>query len=258
MLGKLIKYEFKATGRIFLPMFAALLIVAAFNRLFISLNFAIPSIIGTTISVILIIGVFVLTLIITIQRFYKNLLSSEGYLMFTLPVKSDSLIWSKLIVATIWSIASVIIVVLAISIMAITGIDIRDIINGFSELIIHLQLGSANLILYGIEFITLIVLSLFSGILMLYACMALSLLVNKHRGLCAFGVFIIFNIITQVISVLAIIIGIELELDNLFQSLSIVQMAHVVLIASNIISLVSSAVCYILTRLMLTRKLNLE
>ena len=37
-----------------------------------------------------IIAAFVITLIVIIQRFYKNLLTDEGYLMFTLPVKAHS------------------------------------------------------------------------------------------------------------------------------------------------------------------------
>ena len=53
MLGKLMKYEFKATGRIFLPMFGALIVVAAVNRLFMGPE---PQrsrkMIGTTVSVV--------------------------------------------------------------------------------------------------------------------------------------------------------------------------------------------------------------
>ena len=109
MLGKLMKYEFKATARIFLPMFAALLVVSLVSRIFITLRVETPMAIGIALSVIMIIAVCVITLIITLQRFYKNLLTNEGYLMFTLPVKTDSIIWSKMIVATIWSILSLII-----------------------------------------------------------------------------------------------------------------------------------------------------
>ena len=39
MLKKLLKYEFIATGRIFLPLYGALLIVAFIQRLFLNLNF---------------------------------------------------------------------------------------------------------------------------------------------------------------------------------------------------------------------------
>lgn len=34
MLGKLLKYELKASGRIFIPLYIAILIVAVFNGIF--------------------------------------------------------------------------------------------------------------------------------------------------------------------------------------------------------------------------------
>ena len=86
MLGKLMKYEFMATGRTFLPLFAALILVSIVNRLLSSLGLNVPSAIGTVVSVILMVGVAVVTLLITLQRFRNNLLSNEGYLMMTLPV----------------------------------------------------------------------------------------------------------------------------------------------------------------------------
>lgn len=258
MLGKLLKYEFKATGRIFLPMLGALLIVSMINRLFSSLNFEVPSIIGTAISVILIIGIFALTLIITIQRFSKNLLGSEGYLMFTLPVKSDSLIWSKLIIATIWNIISMIVVVIAITIMAMTNISIIDIVEFISDTLRFLGIRGGNIPLLGIETIVTIILSLFAFILMLYACLALSMLVNKRRGLCAFAVFVIFNIISQIIASLTASTGILRSLYEFATGLSSPQIVHTALIITIIIELIDCAIFYILTRYMLTRKLNLE
>ena len=41
-----------------------------------------------------------------LQRFYKNLLSGEGYLMHTLPVRPWQHIASKLIAAVVWTVLS--------------------------------------------------------------------------------------------------------------------------------------------------------
>lgn len=38
MLGKLLKYELKASGRIFIPLYIAILIVAVFNGIFMNTN----------------------------------------------------------------------------------------------------------------------------------------------------------------------------------------------------------------------------
>ena len=39
MLGRLIKYEFKATARTFLPLYGVLLLLAGLNRLFMEFKF---------------------------------------------------------------------------------------------------------------------------------------------------------------------------------------------------------------------------
>ncbi len=91
MLGKLIKYEIKATARTFLPLFAALLISAGIYKLISALSAKAPQapeIISLILYNIILVGVFVMTFVVMVQRFYKNLLSDEGYLMFTLPVKA--------------------------------------------------------------------------------------------------------------------------------------------------------------------------
>jgi hypothetical protein len=258
MLGKLMKYEFKATGRIFLPLFGALLIVAVFNRIFSSLNFKIPQIIGTSISVIMIVSICVIALILTIQRFSRNLLSKEGYLMFTLPVSTDGLIWSKLLVASIWSVISMVAVFIAIAIMAATGDCFQQLMNGIREFIRCIQEGGFNMVLLMLEGILLGIASLFSGILLLYACMALSLFVNKHRVGFAFLMYIAFSIIGQTItSILATTISFT-RIEDLFTNMSSYGQIQTVFGGAFLWLLISGGVFYILTRYMLKNRLNLE
>lgn len=105
MLGKLIKYEFKACGRTFFPLYIGILVLAAINGLCnnynifsigdngTSLSFSIENVQGILMLVLfaLFVALFVLTILLTIQRFKKNLLDEEGYLMFTLPVSTKVL-----------------------------------------------------------------------------------------------------------------------------------------------------------------------
>ena len=67
--------------------------------------------------------------------------------MFTLPVSTDELIWSKLFVASIWTVLSCIVVMLAITIMAVTGESFRRMLDMFSEFFRSLSAGGANAIL---------------------------------------------------------------------------------------------------------------
>ena len=89
MLGKLLKYEFRATGRLFLPLYGALVIFALINALLLSFREIpqLPAVLAMLVNILLAIAVFVVTFIVMIQRFYKNLLSDEGYLMFTKKLK---------------------------------------------------------------------------------------------------------------------------------------------------------------------------
>ena len=61
-----------------------------------------------------IIGVFIVAFILMLQRFYKNLLGDEGYIMFTLPASVHQHVWSKLIVSAVWFIATGVVVILSL------------------------------------------------------------------------------------------------------------------------------------------------
>lgn len=127
MLGKLIKYEFKACGRTFFPLYIGILVLAAINGLCnnynifsigdngSSLGFSIENVQGILMLVLfaLFVALFVLTILLTIQRFKKNLLDEEGYLMFTLPVSTKSLILSKYLVAIIFIVLSTLVAVVS-------------------------------------------------------------------------------------------------------------------------------------------------
>lgn len=258
MLGKLMKYEFKSTGRIYLPLFAALLIVSFFNRIFIVLNLSVPKIIGSTVSGFMMGAVLVIALILTIQRFSKNLLSREGYLMFTLPVSTDSLIWSKLLVASVWTIACCLVVLAAVAIMAVTGQTFESLRQSISEFFRSLSHFGVNGALAAVESIIAAVATLFTAILMLYVCMAMSLLVNRHRVGFAFLIYIIISVIGQtIIGVFATSVDYS-SFITYIQGLSgfgQFQMGYGIYFLS--VSIVG-IIFYIVTRYMLKNKLNLE
>ena len=260
MLGKLIKYEFMATGRVFLPLFAALLIVSAINRLFQNLNLEVPAVIGVILSVILIVGILVLTLILTLQRFQKNLMSNEGYLMMTLPVRPDSLILSKLFVASVWTAASTIIVTVSIMIMAMSGISISEILAQIRLFFEQIAIPAPQVVVYAIELIVLIVLSLFSGILLLYACMALSMLVNKRRWLFTFGAYIVITTAMQTILAVLVALGASFRIYDLLSinSMSDFGQIQIVILLVLVAEAAMCVVFYYITRHMLKNRLNLQ
>lgn len=108
MLGKLLKYDFRANLKIFLFIWPAIVVFALLERLLVEVAFSAGSI--AQILVIMTLGIFALALtgacifafVVSVIRFYSGLLRDEGYLMFTLPVKSWQLVLSKLISAFVF------------------------------------------------------------------------------------------------------------------------------------------------------------
>ena len=122
MLGKMLKYDLKAMSKTMLPFFLVIIGMTVLNSFFIhfewmsgiiagsSIIFGLFIALGVTALVMIItqfyllvaVAIFALTLIVMIQRFYKNLLGDEGYLTNTLPVGVDVILFSKLLSAMIW------------------------------------------------------------------------------------------------------------------------------------------------------------
>ena len=98
MLGKLLKLDIMFGWKKFAAM-AVAVVIAGFALPYImsAVAFAVTPLFAT---LLLIIGV--LCVYVCCQYFNRNLFGSEGYLMFTLPVKSGCIVASKLIVTVIW------------------------------------------------------------------------------------------------------------------------------------------------------------
>ena len=75
----------------------------------------------------------VMVLIFSISRFYKNLIRDEGYLMHTLPVPTWQLLVSKLITVYIWTVATVLIELICLS-MAFEDFNFFEIISNIFRL----------------------------------------------------------------------------------------------------------------------------
>ena len=140
MLTKLLKHEFRATARIMGPLYLILLAVAlGFNfsaRLMDTRNVVLNILAALVILayVAAIIGVFVVSFILMLQRFYKNLLGDEGYIMFTLPASVHQHVWSKLIVSAVWFIATGAVVVLSVFVAAADVSFFTDLLDVFPKL----------------------------------------------------------------------------------------------------------------------------
>ena len=130
MLKQLLKYEFKATKRLYFGLYLALALLSVVlgvsfrqeNAWADNTNFGRLEVILMIVYVSVILAIAVLCFVNTIQRFYQNLLGREGYLMHTLPVNENQLILSKLLTSMVWVLCSGLVGIVCITVMVSIGV----------------------------------------------------------------------------------------------------------------------------------------
>lgn len=263
MLGKLIKYEFKATGRTFLPLYAAILIVALVHRVFGRSSqelFEELNRVGdfTTIALVaLFMALGVITLVMTIQRFQKSLLSDEGYLMFTLPVKTRSLIASKMVVATTWVILSGAVGMMTFAILFINQEFLIEFQSMLPELLVMVKEtlqdeGGRQGVMLIVQCLIAGFLSYIQFTLVIYVSLAIGQFpkFQKHRTVAS---FIAFFVITTGMNWIIGTVGFTVAPEQLFDL-----NPNVLLCLANVISVGVLIGLFEATNYILNKHLNLE
>ena len=271
MLGKLLKYELKATSRVFIPLYIAILVVSIVNGL--SLNLEIFNIQGlaTIILMCLFISLFVITIVVTIQRFNKNLLKDEGYLMFTLPVSSKHLVLSKYLTSLIWTFLSFIVALLSFTIFTIIFMiptykyfDFSYFINEFNLLFSNML----NLNILG-QFLKIILLMIISYTIFIFnVYLALSVgqlpIFNRFRNVSSFIGFLVINLLISyaqnIVSLFVNDASVNIEaIDNINYAISsVTSIVSKGLNIAIVINLIIILVLFFATTYILDKKLNLE
>ena len=287
MLGKLLRYEFKATAKLFLYMYLAIFVIAAINMLLLPVEFGPESnnaffpIIFRGIMIFLYVmgalAVLVITVIAIISRFYKNQLGDEGYLMFTLPVSVDKHIFSKLIVATLWGLLSLLVIGLSLLLMLARLGSLRVITDFWTAL----TEGGLNPVFWLLGILFVLLLQAVAGNLQYYAAMAAGphLIRNRLGGsiLCYIIIYVIYNLVSVLLTFLWLMPAFNIPAGDLatmegadspalsvalgfigkngaaaINAQGLYWMGYALLLA-----LLTALPCYFFTRHMLTKKLNL-
>ncbi len=212
MLGKLIKHEFKATGRTMLPalgVFAVLAVVANVGYRFLSVSK--NSVINAMLTLFIVLffvavaAAGLVTVVIMINRFYKNLLQNEGYLMLTLPVNIHQLMWSKLIVSLVWFVATaaVVVLIIVLTIVNFSHMELARLFAGLPtftqllELIRAAGFRTFRLIFVGLEFLALCITAGLCFCLHFYAAISIGHCFTNHKGLWSVLSYICISIVTS-------------------------------------------------------------
>ena len=275
MLGKLLKQEFRATGRIMLPIFGALLILSVLANFSIRMmdqevtNSAVLNFLFVFLIVVFVLGIFgamLMTLLLMISRFHRNLLKDEGYLMHTLPVSVHGLVWSKMIVSLVWFIVTGLIVtaILFLTGLIQSGTNLADLFVQFpswaelKEILIGEGIRTGDIARFFAEWIVLMIVGILTTCLHFYAAMAMGHMFNKDKILLS---IVFFVVISFVLSLMTSLLGFRVNdvmlTAETFGPKEIFGFTHKLLVFSLGTEVFQGALLYFATTLSLRRGLNL-
>ena len=275
MLGKLLKYEFRATARILLPFLAGLLLISCAANLGVRLidRGAGLTAVGAMLVVLYFLAIMAMgtvTLVLLVYRFYRNLLSDEGYLTFSLPAGIHAQLWCKLIASAVWIIAAFLVIVLSIVIVTspvdLTGAVLSDMALMFERFSAAYGIGALELIYFALELLLLMLLAAMGGCLTFYASMSLGFGFSEHKLLYSVLIFFGIGIATQFIFAgVTLALGIGLanmpgfipDFGAVLHVRSVLQLGHVFMLGWCAYNTVYCAALYAVTAAALKRRLNL-
>ena len=268
MLGKLMKYELRATSRTMLPLLLLTLLLSVFVRIAVAVMPRTDApIIGMlyglliTAFVVALIGCAVFSVVLMVVRFHKNLMTDEGYLMFTLPVSVHQLLWSKLLVSMLWFIA-----VFCVDALALVLTVYEDgMFAGLPEFVRTLfdsvnREYMVNGALYMLELLGVLLVSMVTACLMFYAPIAIGNSFATHKTLLSVVFYFVIQTILQILSVFGISAAVRF-ISPVAESAIVngsIKTAHLLLCSTLGYTLVVGAVLYVLTWFMLRKHLNLQ
>lgn len=190
MLGKAIKHEFRATGRIMLPLYVIVLFVSCLARFaFRGLdNIEEPGMLLTFLMIITVVlfgvglaVVAIAAVVLMARRFRVNILGDEGYLTMTLPMSVHSLLWSKLIVSLVWFLCTGAVITLSAIIVSFEVNFVTEMVNALGDMIhILLHLEGREWLLVGESLITTLLWSI-AACLCVYAALAVGHGFARHK-----------------------------------------------------------------------------
>lgn len=270
MFGKLCKYEWKYMARFFLPMWGVVLVLGIINA------FSAPrwlfnytshggEIAGTLLFTALMLAfatVSVVCLVVVIQRFYNGLLKDEGYLMFTLPVKSGMLINSKLLVGVVFMLLTGVVCGLSILIVVVSGIGWDECWDAVADVFRISGLSGLEWSMIFLWGIVMMLATSASSLYKIYTAMALGHLAKKHRvgwSVAAYlGMSLLGSAIRNTVLYNLDWYDVGETLHRLMNGMSVPQGIVTMELLVTAFYAVLSVIFFFITRYILEKRLNLE
>ena len=261
MLGKLIKYEFKSLvhdlGVLYLVWMSLTVLISTLSKGI----FNVPELIETVLIAswaLSFIAALVMTMVVIIDRgFYKKFYGVEGYFPLSLPVKTSTHIWSKVITGTIWMLLVMLFGFVVMMIMTLT----EDSLGAYQQIKIFINEYPAqarDVIILLLELLILGIIYISRFVLKILTCINISVQLSRFRTLVQGVLFVAITAleIYAMISVIGKLSGkFALNLVMFEDTLRIAVYGLGVLI---LIQVVEFAIYFLVSNYLMKNRLNLE
>lgn len=223
-------------------------------------------------SVFVLFAYTVLSTFLSVSRYYKNLFTDEGYLTFTLPVNSSTLIFSKLWSTLIWVLVSVVVVIACILIyITFGGAPIGEFVNvNFYEMLGNFvwprlkwffsDLDVSSAFIIG-EVVALELVSIVYGILTLFLAITIgSIMVRKHKILASIGFYYLINTAVSTVSTvfMTMFSFVTVRMSTFDTAYEAESFIHIYLVSMLLIYTIVMVAEFLITNHFLEKKLNLQ
>lgn len=279
MLGKLIKYEFRATSRYFVPLYIAAAVMTIIEKLFLTFeqsNFiqssenVMAKVFTLLFSLLSVLYVFVMialvasSLVIAVVRFYKNMYTDEGYLTNTLPVSPYAHVGAKLLTSVIWTVLSVVIAFACVMVFFFRVELFSEIFEVLKESFVMMKntytISVLGLIL---KIVPVVLILLMSQILIYYFAVSFGqVLVPKHKVVGSVLAYFIVNAVMQVLAMIGMLITYKVMPDDVIAMTedfaNVMQVLNVLLVMLGSLNGVVMIATYFGTGTILKKRLNLQ
>ena len=271
MLKKLLKYEFAATARYILPLIVLLFVMSAAAGLCIrGLGAERTGRVAVAVSAIFVVLFFlavialaVVTLVVIVYRFYRSMLSQEGYLTHSLPVSIHGLLCSKLIAAAAWFLLTGACIYGCLFAVAFRAEVWAQVLSELRALALRLSaaygIGAAELAAVLLEFLLLLLLGTLSSCLLFFASLAAGHTLSRHKLLASLGIFLALGLASQLLTMLlTLATGYRLSAFVSIPTLGrLAQFGHSLLIGGIVLNAAYCVLLYAATAYLLGRRLDL-
>ncbi len=275
MLGKLLKHEWCTSWKVPTLFIGVMLIMSALAG--VAFNFLVwdSDNVGLIFSVIMMILMYYLIIIVASYgvtvymavRYYKSMFTDEGYLTHTLPATGRQLLLSKVINTSAWILISTIAIIISVAVFV--GI-ILLILAGMGEFTwadwIEMWADMKKMSeFYGWQGFLgssalMMIVSPFSGAMMIIGSVNLGQMLRKHRILGAIGSYFLINMVVGIITwIVTLPINIHmLRVNSRAIQTSMFSTYTPTYLITTVISLVVAVGLYFLSEYLVTKKLDLE